>query len=168
LLMEAPEGNYSLETRIVIKPDAKAKTANTWTSITIFDDTKVPSSNWWYIARGGNSEVNIEFVRNNGGNIGGSLKNIGDTELYLRAEKTGKSYIGYYKIKKNDKWIKVGTTKHDPMNPLKVGLLVKSWAVRSMVCNFDYFEMEGENVVSTTAVASNGKLAVTWGQLRSH
>ena len=169
LLREAPEGNYSVETRIVIKPDAKAKTANTWTSITMFDDAKSPSANWLYLARGGNSEINIEYAKNNAGNIGPSLKNMADTELYLKVEKTGQDYTGHYKIKENDKWIKVGTTKHDALNPSKVGLLVKSWAVRSMVCNYDYFEMEGENVKSNmTAVAPNGKLAVTWGQLRSH
>ena len=169
LLMEAPEGDYSLETHIVIEPDKAAKTANTWTSIIVFDDTDVPSSNWWYVARGGNNEVNVESCAFNAGAINASLKNIGDMELYLKAEKTGKSYTGYYKIKENDKWIKVGgITERDQLDPLKVGLLVKSWAVRSMVCNYDYFEIEGKNVKSNLAVSPNRKLSVAWGQLKEH
>jgi hypothetical protein len=168
LLRDAPQGDYSLETHIKIDPDKAAKTQNTWTFIVIFDDTNKPSSNWWYVARGGADEVNTEYVQNGAGVIQASLKGIGDLDVYLKAEKIGQDYTGYYKVKKDDSWIKVGTYKHTPLNPLKVGLCVKSWAVRDMVSNFDYFEMVGDKVEANTAVRPNGKLAATWGQLKDY
>jgi hypothetical protein len=168
LLRDAPAGDYTLLTHIKIEPDKAAKTQNTWTCIIIFDDTKVPSANWLYVSRGGADEVNIESVQNNTGNINASLKGVGDLDLYLKAEKIGQDYTGYYKVKKDDSWIKVGTYKHTTLNPNKVGFCVKSWAARSMVSNFDYFEMAGDKVEAiTTAVKPNEKLTTTWGQLKS-
>jgi len=168
LLRDAPQGDYTLETHIKIEPDMSAKTQNTWTSVIIFDSTNKPSANWWYIARGGADEVNTEYVQNNAGVIQASLKGIGDTDLYLKGEKVGQKYTGYYKIEKDDEWILVGTFTHSTLNPLKVGLMVKSWAIRDMVSNYEYFEMVGDKVESNIAVAPNEKLAVTWGQVKGH
>ena len=133
LLFDAPAGDYTLETHIKIEPDKAAKTQNTWTFIVIFDDTNKPSSNWWYVARGGADEVNTEYVQNGAGIIQASLKGIGDLDVYLKADKIGQGYTGYYKIKKDDQWTLVGKYTHTTLNPLKVGLCVKSWAVRDMI-----------------------------------
>jgi len=167
LLRDAPAGDYTIETHIKIDPDAAAKTQNTWTNILLFDDTNKPSSNWWYIARGGADEVNTEYVQNGTGNIQASLKSIGDLDLYLKAEKVGQAYTGYYKIKKDDQWIKVGTYNHTTLNTKKVGLMDKSWAARNMVSNFDYFEMVGDKVEANIAVSPKEKLTSTWGQLKN-
>jgi len=168
LLRDAPAGDFTIESHIVIEPDPNNKTANTWTAIIIFDNTNDPSSDWWYLARGGADEVNNEFVQNAGGNVGASVKDVGDLEIYLKAEKIGQAYTGYYKIAENDDWAVVGTNEHNTLNPSKVGFCVKSWAERSMVSNYDYFEMVGDEVEPSTAVAPDEKLSVTWGQLKSY
>jgi hypothetical protein len=167
LLRNAPAGDFTLETYIKIVPDPTSKTQNTWTTIIFFNDTKVPSSDWLYVSRGGADEVNIEYVQNNTGNVGSNLKNIANMDLYLKAEKVGQDYTGYYKIKNTDQWTKVGTYKHTTLTPNKVGFCVKSWADRSMVSSYDYFEMTGSSVESNiTAVAKNEKLTTTWGLLK--
>lgn len=168
LLRDAPAGDYTIETHIVIEPDPNNNTTNTWTAIIIFDNSSDPSADWWYLARGGNDEINTEFVKDAGGNVGGSLKEISELELYLKAERVGQEYTGYYKIAENDDWIEVGAQEHNTLDPLKVGFCVKSWAVRSMVSNFDYFEIVGDEVEPATAVIPDKGLAVTWGQLKSY
>lgn len=167
LLRDAPEGDYTIETHIVIEPDPNNKTTNTWTSIIIFDDTNVPSSDWWYVSRGGNNEVNVEYAQNNAGNIHSNLTGISDMELYLKAEKVGQNYTGYYKIEEDDKWIEVGAYEHTTLNPFKVGFCDKSWAVRSIVSSFDYFEIAGDEV-EPSAVTPKEKLTITWGRLKGY
>lgn len=166
LLRDAPEGDYTIETHIKIEPDPNNKTTNTWTAIIIFDNSSAPSADWWYVSRGGADEVNVEYAQNNAGNIRSSLKGIGDMDLYLKAEKVGQAYTGYYRIAEDDDWITVGSYEHITLNPLKVGFCVKSWAARSMVCSYDYFEISGDKVESNIAVMPNENLITAWGQLK--
>ena len=167
LLRDAPDGDYTIETYIVIEPDESAGTAGTWTAVILFDDSTHPSLNWWYVARGHNDEVTIEYVRDGVATNPGHTGGVSDMKFYLKAEKVGQEYTGYYKIQESDEWIEVGTLEHMSLNPLKVGFCVKSWENRSIVSNFDYVEITGSEVEGT-AVIPNEKLTATWGQLKGY
>jgi len=150
LLRDAPEGDFAIESHYVIQPDASAGLDNTWTGIIVFDDTDSPSTDWLYVVRGGGSVVSFEYVEDGSGH-GATTHSTQALEVWSRVEKTGNTYLCRYKLAEGDEWTDLGEYTPPSLNPLKVGLIVKSWANRSIVCSFDYFRMEGENVTSDKA-----------------
>jgi len=154
LLREAPEGDFAIESHYVIQPDAVGGLANTWTGIIVFDDTDNPSTDWLYVARGGGSVMTFEYVADGGGHSA-TTHSTEALDVWARIEKTGDTYLCRYKLAEGDDWTDLGEYTPASMNPLKVGLVIKSWAARSMVLSFDYFKMEGEKVRSNTTKASN-------------
>ncbi len=152
LLREAPEGDFAIESHFVIQPDAAAGLANSWTGIIIFDDTDNPSTDFLYVARGNGSVIGFEYVENGKGKSSTSHTTEA-LEVWARIEKTGNTYLCRYKLAEGDGWTDLGEYTPASLNPLKVGVFAKSWADRSIVHSFDYFKMEGANVIG--GLASN-------------
>ncbi len=172
LLRDGTEGDYTIETHILIEPDPNrdqqfGPTDRAWADINILDNTNVPSTDWWRTGRGGGGPgaVRVTYINGRDHGIVIHTEPVSDMELYLKAEKFGRLYTGYYKIGENGEWIEIGTDELK-MNPLKVGLSLSTWAERSMVCNFDYFEITGEGVEPPAPVTRNKNLISTWVQLK--
>jgi hypothetical protein len=171
VLRKAPEGDFSISTLIDTFPPAIPK--DYWIGLFVVGgdgDHGVLADNWAVLNIGGSAgEVKaligsmIDSAWNDKGHF-----DIPNWPVYLKLDKVGIQYTGYYREKPTDEWIKVGESwTHDGMEePELVGLgFINSWGGVNLTLMAEYFLLEGENVVPM-AVQSVHKLSGTWGYIK--
>lgn len=89
--------------------------------------------------------------------------------IYLRLEKNGKLNKASYKHKAEAEWQPIGLPWEDGMEaPAKVGFgILNNWGgAEKLTLVADFFTLDGRDV-QPFAVEPGGKLATTWGKLKS-
>ena len=88
--------------------------------------------------------------------------------IYLKLDKVGNQYTGYFKQEPADEWTIVGGAwNHDGMKePELAGLgFINSWGGANLTLIVEYFSLEGESVIPM-AVGSADKLSSKWGRIK--
>jgi hypothetical protein len=91
-----------------------------------------------------------------------------DKDEYLKVTKTGNKLEFFAKGAAGDQWVSGGVDQLLGPNYIqgsyKIGIIAKSWGGSvDSTFNFDYFNVPE---LATTAVASSGKLATTWADIK--
>ncbi len=170
ILRKAPKGDFSISTLIDTNPPAPAD--NYWLGLFIIGkdgDNAVLAENWAVLTIGGSKGEKKTLI---GSMINGTWNDKGHFDvkgwpIYLKLDKAGTNYTGYYKDKPDDQWTIVGATwAHDMKNPELVGLgFINNWGGTKVTMIAEYFLLEGENV-APMAVDAKGKLSNTWGDIK--
>ncbi len=160
LFRDGPEGDFSIYGLFSSDPE---DTYGAWIGIFIGDP---------FVADGGATYAFLGF----GGESGaiqlillgsGKPQAPSAVPFWLKLEKLGNKYTAYTRESEGDDWQNVGTLTLDIEDPV-VGIgMLNHWDGITLTLITDTFYMEGEAVKSSIAVASMGKLATTWGELRN-
>jgi len=91
-----------------------------------------------------------------------------DVPLYLKLEKVGDQFTGYYRTNEKEDWRTIGNIWTHQIKTVKtVGLgFINSWGGQAVTFLVDSFTLEGEGV-EPLAIRAKGKLTTTWGDVRS-
>ena len=121
--------------------------------------------------RGRKSDIKVFGASMIDDNFGGGTGQIDvpPWPIYLKLEKKGKINKGYYKHKAEEEWQPIGAPWEDGMEaPAKVGFgILNNWGgAEKLTLISEFFTLEG-NDVEPFAVEPGGKLATTWGKLKS-
>ncbi len=172
VLRKSPEGDFSISALIDTDPPAPAD--NYWVGLFVIGndgDNAVLAHNWAALNIGGSGGEKKALI---GSMIDGAWEDKGHFDIpewpiYLKLEKVGNQYTGYFKEKSTDEWIKTGDTwNHDGMeDPELVGFgFINNWGGGpNLTLTVEYFSLEGENVIPM-AVRPADKLSSTWGQIK--
>ena len=101
--------------------------------------------------------------------MGGRGKSTSPVAHLPEIGKEGKLIKAYFKHKEEDKWQIIGQPWEDGMEaPAKVGFgILNNWGgAEKLTLISEFFTLEG-NDVEPFAVEPGGKLATTWGKLKS-
>jgi hypothetical protein len=172
VLREAPKGDFSISALVNTEPPPPAD--NYWIGLFVVEedgDDAILANNWAVLTIGGSQGEQKALI---GSMINGAWNDKGHFDIpewptYLKLEKTGTQYTGYYKEKLNDQWMKVGATwDHDGMEePELVGLgFINNWGGGpNLTLIVEYFLLEGDKVIPM-AVQPAGKLSSMWGNIK--
>jgi len=171
VLRKAPDGDFSISALVETDPPPPAQSY--WIGLFVVGkdgDHAVLAENWAALnIGGGGAEVKalIGSMIDNAWNDKGHF-DIPEWPIYLKLEKTGNQYTGYFKQEPADEWTMVGGAwAHDGMEePELAGLgFINSWGGANLTLIVEYFSLEGESVIPM-AVGSAGKLSSKWGQIK--
>jgi len=171
VLRKAPEGDFSISMLIDTEPPSPAK--DYWIGLFIIGkdgDHPVLAENWAILTIGGVAGDVTAMIGSMINNVWNDKGHFGIPEwpIYLKLDKVGIQYTGYYKEKPADEWTMVGASwNHDGMEePELCGLgFVNSWGGANLTLMAEYFLLEGENV-SSMAVQPMDKLSTAWGRIK--
>ena len=90
-----------------------------------------------------------------------------DVPLYLKLEKAGKQFTGYFRTDEKKDWNKIGNTwEHQIKEVKKVGLgFINNWGGKTVILLVDTFSIDGEGI-RPLSVTPSGKLTTVWGALK--
>lgn len=173
MLRKTPEGDFSIS--VLIDTDPPAPAVDYWVGLFIIaedGDHPTLADNLATLSFGGSSGEKKALI---GSMIDGAWDDKGHFDIpewpvYLKLEKTGDQYTGYFKEKPTDEWAKIGATwTHAGMaEPELLGLgFLNNWGgAPDLTVIVDYFLLEGEHVIPRV-VQSTGKLPSAWGYLKT-
>jgi hypothetical protein len=171
VLREAPEGDFNISTLIETEPPPPAD--DYWIGLFIVGedgDHDVLADNWAVLTIGGSAgekKALIGSMINSAWNDKGHF-DIPGWPVYLKLEKIGIQYTGYYKEKPADQWTKVGSSwTHEGMEePELVGLgFINNWGGANLTLMAEYFLLQGEKVIPK-AIQPVDRLSSTWGWIK--
>lgn len=88
----------------------------------------------------------------------------GDIQLSFRLKKDGNTYTAWYKAEGDEDWLEIGEGNFDLTPPLQLGIYSGVAAGSgSLEVGYEYFE----DHVNPTDVEPEGKVATTWGLVKS-
>ena len=136
---------------------------------------KSPSDDNWvtikFWSRDANAKGQIQYQtkQNDGGNgltgNAGFAPEFGNTELFLRLKKEMDQYTAWYKTEETADWIEIGVTEFKLTPPLWLGIYAGVGnPTGNLEVEYEYFR---DNLNVTTDVQPNGKVATTWGAVKS-
>ena len=172
VLREAPKDDFSISTLVETEPPPPADSY--WIGLFIVGedgDDVVLADNWAVLTIGGSAgevKVLIGSMIDSAWNDKGHF-DVPEWPIYLKLEKVGIQYTGYYKEKPADQWIKVGATWDHPgmEEPKLVGLgFINNWGGANLTLIAEYFLLEGEGVIPM-AVQPAGKLTTSWSYIKT-
>jgi hypothetical protein len=89
-----------------------------------------------------------------------------DVPYYLKLEKVGDQYTGYWSEDPKKAWNKVGNSWPHKLKPKQVGVgFINNWGGKTVTLLVDMFTLEGDKV-EPSPVESKDKLAVSWGKMK--
>jgi hypothetical protein len=173
VLRRAPKGDFSMSALIDTTPPAPAD--NYWIGLFVVGedgDSTVLADNWASLSLGGaagEKKALIGSMIDSAWNDKGHF-DVPEWPIYLKLEKVGIQYTGYFKEQEQDEWVKIDSTWDHPgmEEPELVGLgFINNWGGSpDLTLIAEYFSLEGDGVIPMS-VQPVHKLSCTWGKIKS-
>ena len=144
------------------------KPTNAWIGMFIFGDDQMDFA---CLLFGGESnqpqKCLIGSMIKGAWNDKGHFQTGADVPLYLKLEKAGKQFTGYFRTDQKKDWNKIGNTwEHQIKEVKKVGLgFINNWGGKTVILLVDTFSIDGEGI-RPLSVTPSGKLTTVWGALK--
>jgi len=171
ILRKVPKGDYSVSMLVDTIPAVPA--SDYWLGLFIIGrdgNNAALAENWATVTIGGSAGDTKALI---GSMVDNTWADKGHFDIppwpiYLKIEKADTMYSGYYKENLGDDWKLIGAPwEHDMKNPELAGIgFVNSWGGANVTIVVESFSLEG-SAVASMSVESDGKLADTWGHLKS-
>jgi hypothetical protein len=162
LYQETSEEQFEVETHVVMDYAgdcivaglvALSPVENNWTTLKFWGRAGDAILQWQHKSQ--------EIVAN----VPGSTQPAGRVEAYLRMEKDGDNYLGWWKKAEGDDWIEIKPDAPFALTPpIQIGVFGGICAAAgSGTIEYEYFS----DLVNPFAVEPDAKLSATWGQVKS-
>lgn len=166
LFQAVPDAPFDVETHLATTFDGNSIVGGL-VAMSKADDNWVTLKFWGHGDGTAQLQYQTKGNENGPGLVGaapGSASADGTADVYMRLAKDGDSYTSYWKLAEGDDWTVVGPTEFALTPPIELSLYAGvDGAAGEMLAQFEYFR----DNITPFDVEPAGKLATTWGRLRT-